>query len=238
MNQILVSKKVYVTPKLKRKKMLYKIQFILSILVVVVLSSYYAYSEYEQRKSEKISKDLLNNWSSANDGTTVEDDVLVIALNDKATEIPQEVVTEKKNNAVVYTAASGETYTIDAILNIPSLEINYPVLSDTSDELLKISLNKFWGCGPNEVGNYCIVGHNYDGKDILFGKLNRIKNGDIVELEDSSGRKVSYKVYNIFIVEPSDVACTSQLTNGKREMTLITCAEGGRRRLVVKCREV
>lgn len=238
MNQILVSKKVYVTPKLKRKKMLYKIQFILSILVVVVLSSYYAYSEYEQRKSEKISKDLLNNWSSANDGTTVEDDVLVIALNDKATEIPQEVVTEKKNNAVVYTAASGATYTIDAILNIPSLEINYPVLSDTSDELLKISLNKFWGCGPNEVGNYCIVGHNYDGKDILFGKLNRIKNGDIVELEDSSGRKVSYKVYNIFIVEPSDVACTSQLTNGKREMTLITCAEGGRRRLVVKCREV
>ena len=238
MNQILVSKKVYVTPKLKRKKRLYKIQFILSILVVVVLSSYCAYSEYEQRKSEKISKDILNSWSSANDGTTVEDDVLVIALNDNASEIPQEVVTEKKNNAVVYTAASGETYTIDAILNIPSLEINYPVLSDTSDELLKISLNKFWGCGPNEVGNYCIVGHNYDGKDILFGKLNRIKNGDIVELEDSSGRKVSYKVYNIFIVEPSDVACTSQLTNGKREMTLITCAEGGRRRLVVKCREV
>ena len=73
------------------------------------------------------------------------------------------------------------------------------VLSDTSDELLKISLNKFWGCGPNEVGNYCIVGHNYDGKDIMFGKLNRIKNGDIVELEDSSGRKLSYKVYNIFI---------------------------------------
>jgi LPXTG-site transpeptidase (sortase) family protein len=237
MNQILVSKKVYVTPKLKRKKRLYKIQFIISILVVVVLSSYYGYSEYEQRKSERISKDILNNISFSSDQTTVEDDVLVIALNDNASEIPQEVVTEKKNNAVIYTAASGETYTIDAILNIPSLEINYPVLSDTSDELLKISLNKFWGCGPNEVGNYCIVGHNYDGKDILFGKLNRIKNGDIVELEDSSGKKVSYKVYNIFIVDPSDVACTSQLTNGKREMTLITCAEGGRRRLVVKCRE-
>ena len=238
MNQILVSKKVYVTPKLKRKKRLYKVQFIVSILVVVILSSYYAYSEYDKRKNEQISKDILNNISFSSDKTTVKDDVLVISLNDEATEVPQEeVVTENKNNAVVYTAASGATYTIDAILNIPSLEINYPVLSDTSDELLKISLNKFWGCGPNEVGNYCIVGHNYDGKDIMFGKLNRIKNGDIVELEDSSGRKLSYKVYNIFIVEPSDVACTSQLTNGKREMTLITCAEGGRRRLIVKCRE-
>ena len=237
MNQILVSTKVYVTPKLKRKKRLYKIQFILSILVVVILSSYYAYSEYDKRKSERISKDILNNISFSNDQTTVDDDVLVIALNDSASEVPQDVITQKQNNAVVYTAASGAKYTIDAILNIPSLEINYPVLSDTSDELLKISLNKFWGCSPNEVGNYCIVGHNYDGKDIMFGKLNRIKNGDIVELEDSSGRKISYKVYNIFIVEPSDVACTSQLTNGKREMTLITCAEGGRRRLIVKCRE-
>ena len=80
------------------------------------------------------------------------------------------------------------------------------------------------------------MGHNYDGKDIMFGKLNRIKNGDIVELEDSTGRTLTYKVYNIFIVEPTDVACTSQLTNGKTEMTLITCAEGGKRRLVVKCR--
>ena len=238
MNQILVSKKVYVTPKLKRKKKLYKILFIVSLFAVIILSSYSAYSEYDKRKYESISQDILNNISFSNDGTTTKDDVLVVALNDEAQEVPQEVVTEQKQNNNVYTAASGATYTVDAILNIPSLEINYPVLSDTSDELLKISLNKFWGCGPNEVGNYCIVGHNYDGKDIMFGKLNRIKNGDIVELEDYTGRKIEYKVYNIFIVDPTDVACTSQLTNGKKEMTLITCAEGGRRRLIVKCRAV
>ena len=238
MNQILVSEKVYVTPKLKKKKKIYKFQFIMSILVVIVLSSYYAYSEYDKRKAESISQDILNSISFSNDQTTVEDDVLVIALNDDAQEVPQEVVTEQTNNSNVYTAASGVTYTVDAILNIPSLEINYPVLSETSDELLKISLNKFWGGKPNEVGNYCIVGHNYDGKDIMFGKLNRIKNGDVVELEDSTGRTLTYKVYNIFIVDPTDVACTSQLTNGKTEITLITCAEGGKRRLVVKCRAI
>lgn len=238
MNQILVSKKVYVTPKLKKKKKIYKFQFVFSVIAVIILSSYYAYSEYDKRKAESISQDLLNDWHVSGDNTTIEDDVLVIALNEEVHEVPQEVVTEQRQNANVYTAASGATYTVDAVLNIPSLGINYPVLSETSDELLKISLNKFWGCGPNEVGNYCIVGHNYDGKDIMFGKLNRIKNGDIVELEDSSGRKLSYKVYNTFIVEPSDVACTSQLTNGKKEMTLITCADGGKRRLIVKCRAV
>ena len=105
-------------------------------------------------------------------------------------------------------------------------------------ELLKISLCKFWGSDANAVGNYCIVGHNYDGKDIFFGKLHKLQNGDVIELQDKTGTTLKYKVYNKFIVEPTDVACTSQLTNGKKEVTLITCSEGGKTRLIVKCREV
>lgn len=234
MNQILVTEKVYVTPKLKRKKRIYKIQFVLSILIVLVLTSYYVYSEYDKRKGEALSKEILNSISSSDD-TTINDDTLVVALNDSVEEIPPEQL-EKFNT--IYKTPNGTEYRVDSILNIPSLEINYPVLSHSSDELLKISLNKFWGGEPNSVGNYCIVGHNYDGKDIFFGKLHKIQNGDIVELEDKTGQILQYKVYNKFIVQPTDVACTSQLTNGRKEMTLITCSDGGKTRLVVKCRVV
>lgn len=234
MNQILVTEKVYVTPKLKRKKRIYKIQFVLSILIVLVLTSYYVYSEYDKRKGEALSKEILNNISSIDD-TTINDDTLIVALNDAVEEIPPEQL-EKFNT--IYKTANGTEYRVDSIINIPSLEINYPVLSHSSDELLKISLNKFWGGEPNSVGNYCIVGHNYDGKDIFFGKLHKIQNGDIVELEDKTGQILQYKVYNKFIVQPTDVACTSQLTNGKKEMTLITCSDGGKTRLIVKCRAV
>ena len=136
-----------------------------------------------------------------------------------------------------YVTQSGATYTTEAVLNIPSLGINYPVLSDTSEELLKISLNKFWGPSPNTVGNYCIVGHNYKNKK-MFGKLADIKNGDIVELTDNSGKTIKYAVYNKYVVNPEDVACTSQLTNGNKEVTLITCTNYGKQRLVVKAREV
>ena len=52
-------------------------------------------------------------------------------------------------------------YKIEGIIEIPKIGINYPVISKTSEELLKISVNKFHGPNPNEVGNYCIVGHNY-----------------------------------------------------------------------------
>ena len=39
------------------------------------------------------------------------------------------------------------------------------------------------------------------------------------------------------MVDPTDVACTSQLTNGNKEVTLITCTNYGQQRLVVKARE-
>lgn len=234
MNQILVNEKVYVTPKLKRKKIFYKTMFILSVLIVLALIIYLIYSEYDKRKGEAISKDILGNIADV-DTTVINDDTLVVALNDNIEEVHLKQL-DKFNT--VYKTDSGKEYKVDSILNIPSLEIKYPVLSESTDELLKISLNKFWGGEPNSVGNYCVVGHNYDGKDIFFGKLNKIQNGDIVELEDKTGKVLQYKVYNKFIVQPTDVACTSQITNGKREMTLITCSDGGKTRLIVKCRAI
>ena len=236
MNQIFVNEKVYVTPKLKRKKLFYKIQFVLSILVVIILTSYYIKTEYAQRKGEAKSHEVMNDFE---DLTVAEDDdILVVALNDNATEIPKEPPKILDEFNKVYTTENGTEYRIDSILNIPSLDIKYPVISESTNELLKISLNKFWGGEPNAVGNYCIVGHNYDGKDIFFGKLHKLQNGDSVQLTDKTGKTLEYKVYDKFIVQPTDVACTSQLTNGRTEATLITCADGGRTRLIVKCRVV
>ncbi len=234
MNQILVSEKVYVTPTLKKKKRFYKIQFVLSLLALIVLISYVVCDDISERKKSNEAKNILDDFANI-DTTVADEDTLIVALNDNAEEIQEEPKVLDQFNTV-YKTDSGMEYRVDSILNIPSLDINYPVLNDSNNELLKISLNKFWGGEPNAVGNYCIVGHNYDGKDIFFGKLNRIKNGDIVELKDKTGKTLNYQVYNKFIVQPTDVACTSQLTNGKTEMTLITCANGGKTRLIVKCR--
>lgn len=133
-----------------------------------------------------------------------------------------------------YTTVDGSvSYSAESIVKIPSLGIEYPVLSETNDELLKISVNKLWGPKPNEVGNYVIVGHNYkSGK--MFGKLKKINMGDIIELTDLSGRTVKYVVSEKYIIEPTNTQCTSQLTNGRKQITLITCANSGTKRLVVQ----
>ena len=194
MNQILVNKKVYVTPKLKRKRFIYKLQFVLSILIVVILTSYYIYIEYNQRKGEAESHQIMNDFQ---DITVAEDDnVIVVALSENATEVPKEPPKVLDEFNKTYTTDGGMEYRVDSILNIPTLDIKYPVLDRSNTELLKISLNKFWGGEPNSIGNYCVVGHNYDGKDIFFGKLHKLQNGDIVELTDKTGKKLTYTVYD------------------------------------------
>lgn len=248
MNQILVTEKLYVTPELKRKKKLYKIQFFISVLLVCLLSSYYIYAEYDRNKSEEVSKQLLSEVKIENDNTikqAEEDDVIIVVLSEREAQQTQiqetQEITSTDNEISSNTTIGGVTYTTEAIITIPKIGITYPVLSETSDELLEISVNRYWPeadkLKPNEVGNYCIVGHNYrNGK--MFGRLSELENGDKIQLQDMTGRTLEYEVYNKYIVNPTDTRCTSQLTNGRKEVTLITCTNYGTQRLVVKCREV
>lgn len=242
MNQILVTEKLYITPELKRKRKLYKIQFFISIFLVFLLSSYYIYAEYDRNKSEQVSQAVLSDVK-AEDNTIKElstnDPIIIVLSENEAEEIEEE--TGEVNEIVKNTQIGDKTYSTEAIITIPKIDISYPVLSETSDELLEISVNRYWPendkMNPNDVGNYCIVGHNYrNGK--MFGRLHELENGDIVELEDMTGRKLKYEVYYKYVVQPTDTSCTSQLTNGRKELTLITCTNYGTQRLVVKCREV
>ena len=237
MNQILVTEKIYVTPELKKKKKIYKIEFFLSIILICLFSSYYIHAAYDRDKSEEVSQIILTEIKDNNIKEYCDNDPIIIILDDNLSNNKQK---EEKLEKEIY--IDNVIYPIESIIKIPKIGINYPVISKTSEELLKISVNKFHGPNPNEVGNYCIVGHNYLN-DKMFSRLDELKNGDIVELKDLSGKIIQYRVYDKYIVNPTDTSCTSQRTKdgkklGFREITLITCANYGTQRLIVKCREV
>lgn len=243
MNQILISEKIYVTREMRKKRKAYRILYMLSILTLIALLVYYVYAEKNRNDQEALGQEILEQLG---DETTVEEGEIVISLDEnennnedaQAVEpIPEEETEHSTPPASTVTTSNGSTYNTESVLIYPKLGISYPVLSEESDALLKVSLCKYWGPSPNQVGNYCIVGHNYkSGK--MFGKLSASATGDEVQLKDLAGNIVKYSVYNRYIVEPTDVSCTSQLTNGKRELTLITCTNYGKQRLVVKAREI
>lgn len=166
-----------------------------------------------------------------------------IINNSMSYENEEEVIDNSKESEVVQntrsetqTAPNGEQYTVIGALNIPSLGIEYPILSSTSTALLKIALTKYWGAAPNAVGNMVVLGHNYNDNK-FFSKLPNIEIGAIVKITDLSGRTLEYKVYDTYVIDPYDNTCTSQLTNGQTEITLITCYNNGRDRFVAKARK-
>lgn len=168
--------------------------------------------------------------SSQNDLETeeiveMEEEILPTPTNEVAEEITEPTTTNETQNTTPKTATytvDGEQYTVVGVLNIPSLNIEYPILSETSTQLLKVSLNKYWGANPNEVGNMVVVGHNYKNNK-FFSNLSKIQLGEIVKITDLAGKTLDYKVYDTYVIDPYDNACTSQLTDGKTEITLITC---------------
>lgn len=251
MNQILVTQKLYVTPGMKRKKKLFKIEFFLSVFALIGLSTYGICSAYDRNKSEAVSREILGAMQVQPERIIVEEQAVILVLNENegnsnrlldSTEI-EKVMVEREiaiPDEQKVTASDGTEYYTIGQIDIPTIDCHYPILaSDTEnfDTLLKIAPVKFHGANPNEVGNFCIVGHNYRNSQ-FFSKVPRLENGDIIQITDTFGEVVQYEVYDKFIVKNTDTSCTSQQTEGRREITLITCTNASNDdRVIVKARE-
>ena len=220
---------------------------ILTISIIIFIKVSDSNSTVIARGKECIAETYFQDESESEEITKVEEEILTNTENEVVTEEEtQETEIETNNNRQNTTAKTatytveGEQYTVVGVLNIPSLNIEYAILSETSTKLLKVSLNKYWGANPNEVGNMVVVGHNYkDNK--FFSNLSKIQQGGIVKITDLTGKTLDYKVYDTYVIDPYDNACTSQLTDGKTEITLITChyengSNRATKRFVVKAR--
>lgn len=245
MNQILVTKKLYVTPELKRKKRIYKFNFMLSIFVVLILVSLYIYAEYDRNKSEQVSRQILEDMNTVHEQEKqAKSDVLVVVLNGAQEDANIQALNSKENEVPQkqkYTTANGYSYYTVATVSIPKLGKSYPVIQGETEtekeieELLKYSPCKLEGPEPNEKGNFCIIGHNYRN-DKFFSKVPTLQNGDKINITDLKERTITYEVYKNYVVDPTDVSCLNPTSN--KEITLITCTDDSKQRVIVKAREV
>lgn len=143
-------------------------------------------------------------------------------------------------------ATKESSYTLDenylgfeviAKLEIPKIELDTYVLKEYSKEAMDLCVTKLWGPNPNEIGNFCIIGHNYKKKN-MFSKLINLEIGDNIFLQDKNNKTKEYIVYDIYKVEYDNIEPLNEETLGKREVTLITCVNYTNNRLVIKAREL
>ena len=128
-------------------------------------------------------------------------------------------------------------YKIEGIIEIPKIDIKYPIINQTNEETMKLSITKFWGPEANEIGNYTVAGHN--NKDgTMFGKTKYLEIGDTIKLTNLKNETIEYKVFKIYSIDPDDVSIVNSVEPNTREITLITCTNGHKNRLITKARQI
>ena len=116
------------------------------------------------------------------------------------------------------------------ILSIPALEIVLPVMEDWDYEKLKTAPCRYTGSVYTD--NMVIAAHNYKNQ---FGKLKNISRGDTVTLVDMDGNAFRYEVFDIEVLDASQV---EDMTASDYPLTLFTCNYTGSKRIAVRCAEL
>lgn len=196
-----------------KKITVYKIILIVLIAVAIVLATLVIKKQVESNKVENRTQEVLAEIKNRETTNLEEIDVI------------QEI------NAEI------EGYKVVGIIKIPKIDIEYPILEKTDKTSLNLSITKFWGEKINQKGNVVLAGHN-NLNNKMFGKIDELENGDIIELTDSQMVTIKYQVFKTYIVDPNDITCILPEDENSREVTLITCTNGNENRFIVKAREI
>ncbi len=209
-----------------RKSQIIFIGFVITIFlfICVLVNQWIEIREVEkvdqQGKTTLASTENVNTKNEIRESNIILDDENMI----QDTEIHQ---TEES----ILTTYKG--YPVIAKLEIPKIDLETYVISEYSNQALGVSVTKFYGGNPNEVGNFCIAGHNYITKN-MFHDLKNLSIGDTFTLIDTNHHEGFYKIYSVETVEPNETQCLSQKTDGRIEVTLITCTTDSSKRIIVK----
>ena len=194
---------------------IYKMLFIILLIACFVVIGLIAIKYGKNQENEKENKDIVETFSS--------------------------IDVDIQNKEKIKLKMQG--YEVIGIVKIPKINLEYPILNigtpnpEETKTPMKISIVKYWGGNVNEYGNLSIAGHNnYDGT--MFGKTKNLEIGDIVELTDLEKQTIKYKIYSKFVTEPNDVTVLATNDNKIREVTLITCTNGNKNRLILKAKEI
>ena len=163
-------------------------------------------------------------------------------LNEKEVSSSLETIEEELNKEETQQSESlpeleFKGYKVEGIIEIPKINIKYPIIDHTNEETMKVSITKFWGPQANEIGNYTVAGHN--NKDgTMFGKTKYLQIGDKIKLTNLKNETIEYEIFKIYSIDPSDVTCANSVDPTTREITLITCTNGHKNRLITKARQI
>lgn len=161
--------------------------------------------------------------------------IIIIILNyneDEDLENISDVIDKNIELSSIYQTTKANTYEpyLGKII-IDKINLEYTIFNNYDESLLKISPCKFHGGRIGEKGNICIAAHNYNN-DRFFGRIAELEIKDMIKLVDLNGKEYEYIVYDNFEIDENDFSILKP--NKNYELTLLTCNNSNKKRIIVK----
>ena len=219
---------------------------ILIIIAVIALLTYLGYDYYSRYRTNKDGEAYVDSFTN---GITLDTPV---GDTNASIETPTDITTNTtdenlttdlttEDNSSTSSTKKRPTYkgfyTLGSI-EIPKTGVKYPILDRVTRRSLETSVAVVWpeNAELNKPGNVVIVGHNYRN-GVFFSNNKKLSKGDKIYITDLNKKRIAYTIYNIFEASDSDTKFYNRNTDGKREITLSTCTDDSRARLIVEARE-
>ena len=202
---------------------------VIVIIAILGLLGFLGYDWYRKYFLEQEALDFVDNYTA--EVTDNED----TNTSDENTTATNPIDSIEKTNTVSGSGNEMPTYkgfNVVGTIEIPAINIEYPILQKVSKSSLETSVAMLYGAGINQVGNTVIIGHNYRN-GLFFSNNKRLNNGDKIYVTDNSKNRLTYTIYNKFETTPEDASFYSRDTAGKPEITLSTCNDDSSKRLII-----
>lgn len=193
----------------------------LLILVGVLIMLYPTANEwYSDRQQEKLLEEAVMSYEESTPPPDLENsyaEVTQILAEESVLDTePQPQETEKPEQDI---EVGGK---VIAIIEIDKIDLKLPVLEGATKANLKHAAAHMKETAPlGESGNAAIAAHRARTTGRLFNRLNEVVIGDVVTVK-TSDEVYNYEVYDISVVDPSDVSVLNG-NNDDKILTLITC---------------
>lgn len=212
----------------------------IAIIVIATIMGINAYKEYEDEQSRKKIYATLQGNVVTEENNTVDtenkvDEELIKPIENNTSNTVTNTTTEQtisRPKTKFY-----KDYPMVGYIKIEKTGVDYPILLDISPGALETSVGVMYPSNPtlNQPGNVVIIGHNYrNGK--LFSNNKNLVIGDKIKITDLTGKTLTYTIYEISTIPETDTEYITRERGDNIEISLSTCTDDGKARLVILAR--
>ncbi|MCF0125727.1 MAG: sortase [Clostridia bacterium] len=204
---------------------------VIVVMAIVGLLGYLGYDYYKKYIVNSEAEDFVNNFTAdATEEQNIEEGNEESSGSWDDLNIADENLNSQNNGDSKKPTYNG--FVTLGTIYIPATECKYPILEKMTTTSLENGVVFVWGAGINKAGNTVIAGHNYRNGQ-FFSNNKKLNIGDKIKITDNDKKTLTYTIYNKFETTDNDTSFYQRDTGGKPEISLSTCTDNGKGRLII-----